>query len=285
MRRSRLVGVDFSGARDAGDRIWLAVATRDGGRVALDSCRPARTLAGGGKDRDAALAALAEFLSRERRAVAGLDFPFGLPAGLVAEARWEDFLRAFPERYPDAESFRAACMRGGAGRELRRRTDDTARVPFSAYNLRLYRQTYFGIAKVLRPLVESDAARVAPMQAPASGKVLLAEICPASLLKGLNLCRPYKGRAGRLQENRNRIVTALIDSGLLVEPAKPLRETMVENRGGDALDAVLAAIAAAGVPGSYAAAPDAVERIEGRVYFRSADRAPFCSTSALGSSP
>ena len=42
---------------------------------------------------------------------------------------------------------------------------------------------------------------------------------------------------------------------------------MIENTGGDALDAVLAAIATANLPRSRQATTDPVERIEGRVYF------------------
>ena len=265
--RRRVIGVDFSGAKRAGDHIWIAVGTQSRGRLTLDSCRPARELAGGARDRDPALAALVAFLASERRAAAGLDFPFSLPESLIDETGWEDFLRAFPGRYPDADSLRAVCRRAAGGRELKRRTDVAAKVPFSAYNLRLYRQTHAGIASVLLPLVERGAATVMPMQAPAPGKLLLAETCPASVLKRLELYTPYKGRGDGLRDARLTLLDELIDKGLLNEPNKSLGERMIEDTGGDALDAAIAAIAAANLPRPRGAARDPVERIEGRVYF------------------
>ena len=267
MTRRRVIGVDFSGAQRAGDHIWIAVGTQLAGRLTLDDCWPARELPRGASDRETALAALRDFLASERRAAAGLDFPFSLPRPLIGETVWEDFLRGFPARYPDAQSLRAECRHAAGGRELKRCTDIEAKVPFSAYNLRLFRQTHAGIGGVLRPLVESGAARVIPMQAPAPGKVLLAEACPASLLKRLHLYFPYKGRGGALWDSRARLVDSLINNGLLNKPDKSMRDCVVDDRGGDALDAVLAAIAAANLPRLRRATLDPVERIEGRIYF------------------
>lgn len=267
MTRQRVIGVDFSGARQAGDRIWIAVGTQIRGCLTLEECFPARELSNGDRDRDSALAALRTFLAGERRAAAGLDFPFSLPKPLIRETRWEAFLRAFPGRYPDADSLRESCRGAANGRELKRRTDGSARVPFSAYNLRLYRQTHAGIAGVLLPLVESDAARVVPMQAPASGKVLLAETCPASLLKRLDLYRSYKGRGDVLRDARRNLLKVFVYRGLLNEPDNSLAEIAIEDTGGDALDSVLAAVAAANLPRLRGTARDPVERIEGRVYF------------------
>lgn len=267
MTRRRVIGVDFSGARQAGDHIWIAVGTQVRGCLMLEDCFPARELPGGERDRGPALAALRTFLAGEKRAAAGLDFPFSLPMPLIEETRWEAFLRAFPRRFPDAETLRETCRSSAGGREFKRRTDIAARVPFSAYNLRLYRQTYAGIAEVLLPLVESDVARVVPMQAPRPGKVLLAETCPASLLKRLDLYAPYKGRGGTLRDARNFLIKNFKKNDLLNLSDKSLEEKIIEDRGGDALDAMLAAVAAANLPRLRGAANDAVERIEGRIYF------------------
>ena len=265
--RQQVIGVDFSGARRAGDHIWIAVGTHDQGRLTLESCLPARELPDGGRDRDTALAALTAYLASQRRAAVGLDFPFSLPRPLIVETRWEEFVGAFLRRYPDAESLRADCRRKDGGNELKRRTDVAAKVPFSAYNLRLFRQTHAGIGSILRPLVESDEARVVPMQAPSRGKVLLAETCPASLLKRLDLYVPYKGRGGALADARKGLIKQLAVNGLLSEPDKSLAERVIGDPGGDALDAVLAAVAAANLPRLRQATTDPVERVEGRVYF------------------
>ena len=267
MTRRSVVGVDFSGARHAGDHIWIAAGTQQAGRLTLEACLPARELPGGARDREMALAALRDFLASERRAAAGLDFPFSLPRSLIEETGWRDFLRAFPARYPDPEALRTECRRAAGGRELKRCTDVEAKVPFSAYNLRLYRQTHAGIGSVLLPLVESGAARVIPMQARATGKVLLAETCPASLLKRLDLYSSYKGRSEVLRASRIKLMDTLINNGLLNKPDKAVWERIVDDPGGDALDSVLAAIAAARLPRLRRAARDPVERIEGRIYF------------------
>ena len=49
MDRERVYGVDFSGARDAGRRIWLAEGRVGGGRLRVESCYPAEELPGSGR--------------------------------------------------------------------------------------------------------------------------------------------------------------------------------------------------------------------------------------------
>ena len=247
-RRSRLIGVDFSGARDAGKHIWVALGSQANGRLDLESCIPAMELPGGAPDRAAALSALVGFLIGERNAAAGLDFPFSLPERFITEESWEDYLRVFAARYPTPEAFREDCRGQANGRELKRRTDVEARVPFCVYNLRLYRQTHAGMAEVLLPLLETGAARILPMQRPAAGRTTIAEICPASILKAEGLYAPYKGRGPALRDSRHGLLGALVARGMLRVPRPALAERIVEDRGGDALDAVLAAIGAGRLP-------------------------------------
>ncbi len=269
MARSRVLGVDFSGAVDAGNRIWIAEATVTGAGIEIQSCRRARDLPGGAADRDSALRALTGHLALQTDAVAGLDFPFSLPSSLIHEASWEDFVAGFAGRYPTPERFRADCTDRGAGRELKRRTDFEALVPFSAYNLRLYRQTYWGIRDVLRKLIADDAARVIPIQTPRAGAPVIAEFCPASILKREGLYFSYKGRGPALREARETIVEQLIARRALLRPGASVLSELLDDIGGDALDAVIAAIGAARViadPGSMRPRDD-LDRIEARVYF------------------
>ena len=88
-----------------------------------------------------------------RNAVFGLDFPFGLPISLVKEHAWDEFIMAFPSSFPNPDDFKKKCFSKAGNQELRRRTDCEAHTPFSPYNLRLYKQTYYGISKVLFPLI------------------------------------------------------------------------------------------------------------------------------------
>ena len=267
--RQRVVGVDFSGARNAGKLIWIARGALAGEAVRIESCVPARDLSGGATERAPAMTALVEWLAGETDAVIGLDFPFSLPVSLIPDQSWEDFITAFPARYVNAQAFRATCMDAAAGRELKRRTDVETRVPFSAYNLRLYRQTFEGIANVLHPLVTAGRVRAVPTQPPADGLAVLAETCPASLLKAEGLYGSYKGSAPALKAARKAIVAALETRGLLAPLTPGLRRLLIDDKGGDALDAAIAAIAAArAIRDPTATRPrDDLEAIETRVFY------------------
>ena len=265
----RVIGVDFSGARDAGNAIWIASGTADGPHVRIETCTPASALPDGGAEKDRALAALVAFIADAGDAVIGLDFPFSLPAEMIPETRWEDFVGGFLARYPTPQAFRESCMKAANGKELKRRTDREARVPFSAYNLRLYRQTYEGIGRVLCPLVSEDRARVLPMQRRHPGKPSLAETCPASFLKREDLYPSYKGPGEPPREARRHIVSTLVRRKLIAPLPRRIRTTVIDNKGGDALDSVIAAACAAraGCDPDADTPRDALERIEARVFF------------------
>lgn len=265
----RVVGVDFSGARDAGNRIWVATGTARENGVVVETCVRCRDLPGSGADKDRALAALVDFIAGAGGCTVGLDFPFSLPAALVEEPGWEEFVRAFASRYPTADELRRSCMARTGGKELRRRTDREARVPFCVYNMRLYRQTHAGIRDVLAPLIADGTARVLPMQPPDPSRPALAETCPASLLKAIGVYPSYKGRDGPRREARARILSALAERRLLRPPPRALADLLVDDNGGDALDAVIAAVCAARAARepTAARARDALEQIEARVFF------------------
>ncbi len=240
----RVHGVDFSGAVDAGRRIWIASGQIEKRALRIEECRRGEALPGSGRDRDQCLAALREFIRSQRGCAFGLDFPFGLPHALVKEASWEEFVRAFPDRYSTPEEFRDACQRASCGVELRRATDRESRTPFSPYNLRVYRQTYFGIRELLAPLVRDGSASVPPMQPPLPGKPWILEICPASLLKREKLYIPYKGGSKAHRAARARILMKIEKVVSLFLPSRALRRSLVDDRGGDALDSVIAACGA-----------------------------------------
>ena len=267
--RSRVLGVDFSGARDAGNKIWIAEGIVTANGVEIYSCKRARDLPGGAVDLDRALRALVEHLAGKTDALAGLDFPFSLPRELIADPSWNVFVLEFAKQHSTPESFRDDCTRRAGGRELKRRTDVEARVPFSAYNLRLYRQTYWGIRDVLYRFITNHSARVIPMQSPRVGVPVIAEICPASILKREGLYFSYKGRGPLLREARRSIVDGLINRRVLQPPSEITLSLLLDDTGGDALDAVIAAIGAARVAvDPEAMTPrDDLDRIEARVYF------------------
>lgn len=233
----------------------------------LTSVAPASELLGGAVAPGAVFPALADWIAAQGQVVVGVDSPFGLPRRLVADADWLEFVRGFPIRHADPEAFREACHRTAEGRELRRACDREARTPFAAYNLRLYRQTWWVIAGLLRPLVMADRARAVPMQPIDPGLPILIEACPASSLKRMDAYRSYKGVDRGRRDARQEIVKALVHEGLGI-PAS-LTRLIVADPGGDGLDAVVAAWTAwraAHTDGSFTPRSDA-DRLEARVYF------------------
>ena len=235
-------GIDFSGAADAGRRIWISSGVINDGRLRIMETRPASELPGGSVVRDTALRALRSFIQSASGAI-GLDFPFGLPRVVTAKPTWTEFILDFSSRYPTAAAFRAECRQLSA-RELRRTTDAEAHAPWAAWNWRLYRQTYFGIGELIAPLVRECRVRVLPMQEADHATPLLLEICPASTLRRLGVGRlPYKGGAcGERRTARKAIVSRLAAATrTAIEPIA--RHRAIEDPGGDALDSLVAAVA------------------------------------------
>jgi hypothetical protein len=269
-RFRRFVGIDFSAAADGGRKTWIAEGRPEGDRLRIDSAVRAEDLRDSGRAPTQFLPALQRWLTEQSATLVGLDFPFALPARLMPDGDWPAFAAGFAARFPDAETFRAACRERADGRELKRRCDLEARTPFCAYNLRLYRQTWWGIAGLLAPLAGDGRVGVAPTLRAGTAAVLLAEICPASTLKRLGLYRrAYKGRDAAAGERRTAILGAMREDG--AEIAEDVVARAEADAGGDSLDAIIAAYAAWHVartaPQALAAARDRLDLIEARVYF------------------
>jgi hypothetical protein len=200
-------GIDFSGAKDAGRKIWVAGGNIEGSALHIKECWRASELTCTGSERSMCLFALRKFITDGTNSVFGLDFPFGLPGELVRDSIWEKFILSFPENYSDDRDFRDKCRKDSHNHEIKRRTDVENKTPFSPYNLRVYRQTFYGIREILNPLLQKKQAYVLPMQRRQCGKPGIIEICPASTLKKKNLYKPYKGKEHR--EQRKLILEAL----------------------------------------------------------------------------
>ena len=95
---------------------------------------------------------------------------------------------------------------------------------------------------------------------------MLIEVCAACTLKSIDLYPPYKGKKAAHRRARTRILDAL-HRHAETRGALPrgLRRLLVDNEGGDALDAVIGAVATARADLTKEA--DAYQRLEGRVYF------------------
>jgi hypothetical protein len=132
--------------------------------------------------------------------------------------------------------------------------------------LRLYKQTYHGINGVLRPLLIPGGAWIAPMQDAIPGRPVILEICPASTLKNLGLpSQGYKGKGDEKKEVRKQIVGELSGKGYVQSIASDAALRIETDTEGDALDSLVACVAAARA--NVAPAPiGSPYRIEGYVY-------------------
>ncbi len=269
----RVFGVDFSAARDAGKHIWVCRAHPGADGIRVESVDPLAELPGGAVPRDDALRALVQKVIESPRSAWGFDFSFALPEPVLETLA--PALRDYAEQlamvagFEDADGLRRRCIEASRHRELRRRADDEAATPFSPYNLRVYKQTYHGMVDVLRPLRERPEVAVLPFdQLPdaadpggrgdrgdrlpfhhaAGGRaphIYLMEVCPASVLAALQLSvQGYKGDDGRAAAKRHSIFGRLAGDGLVRPTRRALRNRIVEEPEGNALDAVLAAVGA-----------------------------------------
>jgi len=257
LKFSTIYGVDFSGARLAGRNTWVARLERQGrgiGRYSLKTLAPLENLCGTA-EREAALGHLVELIAESEGALWALDFPFGLPVEVMGEgACWPaqfDFLHEWGE---DDYGVGLECIRRaeGLGREkhIRRLTDIEEKAPFDPYHYRIIYQTFYGMRDVLGRLRGRRHTAILPFhyRRLAAARRVLVEACPASTLKRLGLPHQnYKQpEAGRLTPKRRR-TRRLILEGLArhVEIGDTERRRIMRNGGGDALDAVLAAVGAA----------------------------------------
>ena len=275
-----IYGVDFSGARLAGRTAWVAQVERATGSAPrrLTGLASLETLCGTA-EREPALAALVGMIRDSQEALWALGFPFGLPVEVVdgtEEAGWPAqlaFLRAWGE---DAYGAGVACLRRAQAQghqgHIRRLTDIEAKAPWDTYAYRIIYQTFYGMRDVLGPLhgetPEASAGRVHEARAaygtetagtetavlpfdygrlPRARRVVV-EACPASTLKRLGLPHQNYKQTGKgpLTPERRRTRRVIL-AGLAPHVAigRVRRQILMRDNGGDALDAVIAAVGAA----------------------------------------
>lgn len=242
-------GVDFSGAKEAGNSIWIAEI--DGGdEPELVDCAPVAERFDVAAERESAHRALTRHLAAlDGDAAAALDFPFALPSSVVDPADWESFVREFPSLFSSPADLQRRCQSRAEltddDRVQHVRATEEAVGALSPYNRRLRSQTFYGVRDVLRPLVLADAVRVAPMQSLAPEKPTLLETYPAAALDSLDGETHRAGyketsEAGRKRRTAN--LDALGRESELTVP-EPVRGRLLADADGDGLDAVLAAFA------------------------------------------
>lgn len=246
---TRVFGVDFSGAKDAGEKVWVAEIDASE-RPRLVSVGPATERF----DVDPARGATHRRLTRwaaslDGDAAVGFDFPFALPESVVSAPDWEAFLRQFPGQFASPAELQRRCQSRGEltddDRVQHVRATEASVGALSPYNRRLRSQTFYGIRDVLRPLVHTDAVRVVPMQPLSPTRPTVLETYPAAALDSLDgetYRHGYKESSDDGRERRGANLDALEAEGALTL-TEDVREALLHDTGGDGLDAVLAAFA------------------------------------------
>ncbi|MBX9625395.1 MAG: DUF429 domain-containing protein [Gemmataceae bacterium] len=251
----RYYGVDFSGAKKAGDAIWVAeVRPRKRGLPRLVALDRMTTLCGTA-DRGPALGHLVGMISASSGALWGCDFPFGLPLELFPkEAAWDDHFTFLGEWGEEAYDCGLECVRRATElfqrKHIRRATDSEAKAPFDAFHYRMIYQTFYGMRDVVDPLRKTPGTAVLPFQyrkLPTAKRVVV-ECCPGSVLKreGVphqNYKQPAGGPLTRRRKLTRHAIFEWLDGVVVVE--ERFRRVMMRNPGGDAIDAVIAAVGAA----------------------------------------
>ncbi len=250
-------GVDFSGAKLAGRNIWVATAVpfagRGGGRrrLRLTGLSSLERLCGTA-ERSASLAHLRGLIASTTNALWAMDFPFGLPVEVFDRGtRWPAQLDFLSEWGDDAYGVGLECIRRarqiGDAMHIRRATDREAKAPFDCYHYRIIYQTFYGMRDVLAPLARARRTAILPFQYRrlAAATRVLVEACPSSTLTRLGL--PYHNytqpAGGPLLPKRlrtRRQILAGLEPHVEIGPSP--RRAIMRNGGGDALDAVLAAV-------------------------------------------
>jgi hypothetical protein len=261
----QVVGVDFSGAEQAGHTTWLAwcaVASR-GERVGgapplrLTALHSLAELAGTAA-RAPALAHLVAAVRTSRQTLWAVDACFGLPEPVLDAlytpgATWPRLVREVAAWEDGAYAFGLAALAAartlGGPMHIRRAADAAARAPFDPYHYRIIYQTFHAIRDVARPLARDARTAVLPFQYPrlAGARRVVLEACPASTLKRLGLPHQrYKQPAGGALTTERRRTRRAVLAGLAPHVAwdAAARRRMMRDPGGDALDAVLAAVGA-----------------------------------------
>ena len=262
-----VLGIDWSGAAEAGRRTWLAMGTLVDGRLHVH--RLLRAIEAEARTTEEVIGRVAARVRAPGTRLVGIDAPLGLPVPVLDALGVADtpaLIDLLDRLWDDPERFRARCSalaRQATGQpEPRRKTDQHAGTPWCPWNLRLYRQTWAAF-QLLQALEGDPRVAVLPFTS-AAAPVRLAEVSPTAVVAML----PVEGR-GYKRRGEETLREAILEAaagtwGLSLDPE--VRAQAVADPGGDAVDAILAALSAAfGLSGLDPVPADPVLRREGWV--------------------
>ncbi len=236
-------GVDWSGAARAGDKVWVAELD-PAARHVRSVARPWQ-----GWTAQQTVDGVATWLAALTDAWVAFDFPFGIAAcdravllpGLPDDPRkWG---AALAGSFPTVKGFRGHVRMGKLDGVNRRAADHNA--PFSPLFSWLISQTYWGL-RLLGQLPANVA--VLPWQHRSAATTRVLETCPAVVLRALGQSNAgYKRKDPSQRAHAKALRRTLIDNVMAAANFKcdlVVRQRAIDDVEGDALDAILAALAA-----------------------------------------
>ena len=243
-------GIDFSGAAQSGRTAWMAEFVAQGkGSLRLTRLGPLGRFAGS-LERSDVCRYLVDAILGSKRSLWGCDFPFGLPIELGL-GRWSmqlDHASRFSGMAKDyGRELVAITQRKMNAMHVRRQTDRETKTPFDCYHYRIIHQTFHGMRDVLAEVADDPSTAILPFQyvGLATAQRVVVEACPSSTLKRLELpYRRYKQTGGKRPEATHRRTRQQIFRGIapFVQISLYHRRVIMQDSGGDAMDAVLAGI-------------------------------------------
>ena len=155
-------------------------------------------------------------------------------------------------------------------KEPKRLTDIDAKSPWNPIFIQLHKQTYYGINNVLYPLILNNSARIHPMQSLEESKPWVIKICPSSTLKHERLDCSFKKKGKKAKEsenNRKLILQKLVEKKIITKISHEALVSALNDREGDALDSIIAAVATYRALKKNFSIPDhELYKVEGYIY-------------------
>ena len=136
-----VVGIDWSGAQNAGRAIWIAQGIASEYCVLFTSIQSAAELPDSNSLRSKCLPILTNHLEslipQSGHLLVGLDSAMSVAKYLQGSSEsWENWVIDFCDKFNTPEEFRKNCRELSEGREPKRRTDELMKTPFAPQNLR-----------------------------------------------------------------------------------------------------------------------------------------------------
>lgn len=232
---NRILGVDFSGAKDYVKRIWLTELGLHEHGFEYKWSKPLANLG-----TEANYSNLVNYISNFQGSI-GIDAPLSIPG--LSRADYSSWMNDFMHAMPSAETFRSALKEKWNGKELKRTVEKEVGAPFSVVNLRFYRQADAMFRYVIPDVILRKCTNLSPFFGSESALNTLYEVCPSAFLKANygKLFSPYKGNGAVEAENRKGLLLNLMDSYQL-KLNKEQQIAFIQNKGGDAIDSLISAL-------------------------------------------